>query len=174
MKLTNCLLLAATLLAAINCPAATSAVNTINFPAVTGSEKQTSSPDALIRDLYKVHAKNAGTIVQGKNRSVLNKYFDKNLSGLIWKDITTHQDEIGVIDFDIFYNTQDPVISRLVVGAAKVSGDKATVAVTFNNDKAKNLVTYSLVKENSAWKISDIIYGKGESLLKYFKNAESN
>jgi hypothetical protein len=85
--------------------------------------------------------------------------------------MTTNQNEVGVIDFDIFYNTQDVEIKNLVVGAPKINGETATVPVTFENYKEKNTVTYDLSKEKAGWKISDINYGEGNSLLKYFKES---
>ena len=145
-----------------------------NTAVETSAAQTADAPDALIKDLYKTHDRDNGAIVQGKNRKILDKYFDKNLAGLIWKDMTTNRGEVGVIDFDIFYNTQDPDIKNLNVGAAKINGDKATVPATFTNYNTKYSVTYSLVKENSAWKISDIGYDKGESLLKYFKEEAKN
>jgi len=111
----------------------------------------------------------SGAIVQGKNRAILDKYFDKNLADLIWKDMTTNKEEVGVIDFDIFYNAQDADVKNLVVGTPKIDGDKANAVVTFENFKEKNILTYSLIKEKGAWKISDIDYGQGNTLLKYFK-----
>jgi hypothetical protein len=191
MKLANFLLIAVVLLSAISCSSApkTSAEN-VNVTvanaenaesaqsnaavAETAAAQSAVAPDALIKDLYKTHDKNYGAIVHGKNRAILDKYFDKNLGGVIWKDMTTNQNEVGVIDFDIFYNTQDPDIKNLVVGAAKINGDKAVVPVTFDNYKEKNLINYTLVKEKSAWKISDIDYGEGNSLLKYFKESNEN
>lgn len=151
--------------------------NTLSPSPTVETQTQTQTaitPDALVKDLYKTHEKNAGTIVQGKNRQILDKFFDKNMANLIWKDMTTNQDEVGVIDFDIFYNTQDPDIKNLVVNAPKITGDKATVLVTFINYTVKNTLTYSLVKENSNWKISDINYGGTDSLLKYFKESEQS
>jgi hypothetical protein len=136
--------------------------------------QQAGAPEALIADLYKAHEKGNAGIVNGKSRKLLDKYFDKNLANLIWKDITTHQDEIGVIDFDIFYNTQDPLIKNLKVGSAKIEGSKATVPVTFTNGGAKETVTYTLVQQNSQWKISDIRYRENQTLLKYFKEYEQN
>jgi hypothetical protein len=192
MKLANYLLIAIVLLTAISCSSAskTSAENvsvsvanaerfesaqTNAAAAETAAAAQTVvAPDALIKDLYKTHDKNYGAIVQGKNRAILDKYFDKNLGGLIWKDMTTNQNEVGVIDFDIFYNTQDPEIKNLVVGAAKINGDKAVVPVTFDNFKEKNSINYNLIKEKSVWKISDIDYGEGNTLLKYFKESNEN
>ena len=156
MKKANYLLPVIVLLAVINCFA------------------QTNTPDALIRDLYKTHDKNNGAIVQGKNRAILNKYFNKNLSDLIWTDMTTNQGEVGVIDFDVFYNAQDTEIKNLAVGAAKINGGRATVPVNFENFNAKNTLVYSLVKEKTAWKISDINYGTSGSLLKYFSESSGN
>jgi hypothetical protein len=59
-----------------------------------------AAPDAVVRDLYKVHEQEFKTsrfrIMSGKDRKLLDKYFDKNLADLIWKDLTTHVGEVGV------------------------------------------------------------------------------
>lgn len=188
MKLAKYILPTTVLFSTISCSAAPRATENVNAnalnisnsivtessPSAAESQAQAAAPDALIKDLYKTHDKNNGAIVQGKNRRILDKYFNKNLADLIWKDMTTNQNEVGVIDFDIFYNTQDPQIKKFAVGAPKTDGDKATVPVTFENGGRKETLTYSLVKEKVNWKISDINYGGGDSLLKYFKDAESS
>lgn len=156
--------------------AASDAANTNAAPEATpvgANQQQADAPDTVIKDLYKTHDQKPGAIVQGKDRKIIDKYFDKTLGGLIWKDMTTNQGEVGVIDFDIFYNTQDPEIKNLNVGAAKIEGSKATVPVTFQNADRKENLTYSLVKENSGWRIFDINYGGKDSLLKYFKDAKA-
>lgn len=136
------------------------------------THRQTAGPGDLVRDLYRVRAKDlrseSDTILNGKDRKLIDKYFDKSLSDLIWKDLTNRSDEAGVIDFDIFYNTQDPQITNLRVGQAVVKGDKATVPVTFYNFEKKETVTYLLTNNGGKWKITDIHYGGGFTLLKYF------
>jgi hypothetical protein len=139
-----------------------------------------SSPEAVLKDLYRLHDQNingggASTrIISGENRTLLDKYFDKNLANLIWKDLTTHKNEIGVIDFDVFYDTQDPNIKNLTVGQSATSGGRATVPVSFTNGGAKQSINYSLVEQNGAWKITDIKYKDG-TLLEYFKaDAQNN
>ncbi|MDQ6785895.1 MAG: YbjP/YqhG family protein [Acidobacteriota bacterium] len=135
------------------------------------------TPDAVIKELYRVHNQQINDIEAGKShvleivnsRVLLNKFFDKNLAGLIWKDSTEHKNDIGVIDSDIFYDTQDPMIKNLSIGQAKIEGAKATVPVSFTNDGRKYKVTYLMVKQNGAWKIADIKYSGGNTLLKYFK-----
>lgn len=163
-------------------------IQTINVIAVvlatllafanTSANSQTSTPDAVVRALYKTHdydlKHNKDSILSGKSRTRVDKYFDRSLANYIWRDLTTHKDEVGVLDFDPFYNTQDPSISNLGIGGAKLNGNKATVRVTFKNAGRKETIVYRLVKERSLWKISDIEYEQGNSLLKYFKEDETN
>ncbi|MDQ3801665.1 MAG: YbjP/YqhG family protein [Acidobacteriota bacterium] len=142
--------------------------------ANTGGAAQQNTPDALVRDLYKTHSRDSGAILDGKSRKGIDKYFDKTLADFFWKDLTTHRDEVGVLDFDPFYNAQDIEIKNLKVGEPKIEGDRATVIVTFQNFDRKESLTYSLARRSGAWKISDIKYTDGSSLLGYFKDYEKN
>jgi hypothetical protein len=145
----------------------------------TSSTAAAGAPEAVLKDLYRVHDQNikgggeSTRIISGENRTLLDRYFDKNLAGLIWKDLTTHKNEIGVIDFDVFYDTQDPNIKNLSIGPAKIDGSRASVPVSFTNSGAKYSINYRLVEENGAWKIADIKY-KGGTLLEYFKEDARN
>src|SRR5215203_2348376 len=85
----------------------------------SAARTQNSTPDALVKDLYKTHDKDEGVILDGKSRKLLDKYFDKTLADFIWKDLTTHTDEVGVLDFDPFYNAQDVQIKNFAVGKPK-------------------------------------------------------
>lgn len=136
--------------------------------------QQTAAPDAVVKELYSVHGKDNGKILNGKSRVLLDKYFDKNLANLIWKDLTTHRDEVGVLDFDPFYNAQDIEIKKITVAPPKIQNDKAEVTVNFENYGNKETINYVLVKQNADWKISDIKYKDGGSLLKYFKEDQKN
>ncbi len=139
---------------------------------------QTATPETLLKDLYTVHGQDfkneKDRILNGENRTYLDKYFDKNLADLIWKDLTTQRDGVGVIDFDLFYNAQDADVKSFTVGKAKIAGETARVPVSFVNYTNKETVTYSLKKQNGAWKISDINYGNKDSLLAYFAEDAKN
>lgn len=149
--------------------------NIPDLPDPSAAARQQAAPEALVDDLYRFHAQDfkaeRDRILDGKSRRFVDKYFDKNLADLIWKDLTTHRDEVGVLDFDPFYNAQDAKITGLHVGRAIVKGDKATVPVSFSNYGTKQALTYRLAKENGGWKITDIGYSDGSSLLKYFREA---
>lgn len=159
--------------ASSNVSASESAPSSAAPSANINQTTQIASLDEVVKDLYKVHAQemndSSNSILSGKSRTKLDKYFDKNLADLIWKDLTTHQGEVGVLDFDPFYNSQDPDIKNLTVGAPKIDGSKATLTVSFLNSGRKDTLKYSLVQQNSTWRISDIGYSDGGSLLKYFK-----
>lgn len=131
------------------------------------------TPDAVVKELYKVHDQDLKSsddqILNRENRKYIDKFFDKILADFIWKDLTTHIDEVGVLDFDPFYNAQDFQIKNLVIGKPKISGSKATVIVKFQNFEKRETLTYQLTKQKNVWKISDIKYADGSSLLGYFK-----
>jgi hypothetical protein len=154
---------------------ASNEANVVNPPPVNDNRvvAQDVAPDALLRDLYRIHDQDLKAsndrILNGKSRALLDKFFSKNLADLIWKDLTTNKDEVGVIDFDLFYNTQDPNIQNFSIGQGEVNGENATIPVNFNNSGAKETVTYVLAKVNGSWKITDIKYRDGGSLVKYFK-----
>lgn len=141
--------------------------------SVSVSFAQSSAPETVVKELYKIHdqdLKNSSDrILSGENRQNLDKFFDKTLADYIWKDLTTERDEIGVLDFDPFYNAQDFEIKKLSISKGKIIGSKATVVAKFQNFGAKVSLTYQLIRQNSAWKISDIKYADGSSLVGYFK-----
>lgn len=127
---------------------------------------QTPAPDALVRDLHKEHDADRSPFFQSKDRARLDKYFVKATADLIWKDSTAGT---AVLNADPLYDSHDPAPKSFAVGQPKIENDTATVVVTFVNYGVKETVTYRLVKENAAWKIADIQYKDGRSLLKMFK-----
>lgn len=64
--------------------------------------------------------------------------------------------EMPIIDFDPFTNAQDYQISDLAVADPAVSGDQATVVVSFLNFSEPQEVRFSLVRGADGWKIDDI------------------
>ena len=125
------------------------------------------APDAVVRELYKVHKKGYGHVFVKEGRKLQQRFFDENLANLIWKDLTeTPQDEVGHLDFDPLYNAQDTRITRFRIGAATLEGDKATVHVTFQNYDRKENLKFLMTKTAAGWKVSNIDYGSGYDLLK--------
>jgi hypothetical protein len=145
------------------------AAEPVATPAGSAGEPQSENAKALVADLYKQHDAQKGPFFQAKERASLDKYFTKQLADLIWKDATTAGDEVGAIDGDPLYDAQDMEIKNFAIGDAVVKGTAATLPVTFTNFGKKVTITYSLKQENKAWKIDNISYSRGDSLLKWLK-----
>jgi hypothetical protein len=126
-----------------------------------------SSPDAVVKELYRLHRNGYGHVFDKVGRKLQQRFFDQNLAGLIWKDLTeTPEGEVGRLDFDPLYNAQDTHITRFRIGTPALEGDHATVTVTFNNYDRKENLKFLMVKTPTGWKISNIDYGEGSNLLK--------
>ncbi|MBK9156383.1 MAG: DUF3828 domain-containing protein [Chloracidobacterium sp.] len=142
--------------------------NTAETPSGTplsgASESSASAASALVTELYKLHDADKGPFRE-KKRAVVDKYFAKPLADLIWKDKDTPEGEIGAIDFDPLYDGQDFSIKNFSVGQASVTGTKAVVIASFENFGEKNKVTFDLTETGGNWKIADIKYTNGFTLL---------
>lgn len=179
MKTINCLLLAAALISLAACSSTaktgTDNANANSFGSGSGSAtaatpaatptpaaSQTAkiTPDALVRDLYKQHDADKSPFFQTKDRALVDKYFDKTLADIIWKEAKEPKDGEGALGADPLYNAQDTDIKNLAVGDPKITGDQAEVIITFTNFKEKQRFVYTLVNQNDQWKISDIKYGE--------------
>jgi hypothetical protein len=182
MKLVTYLFPAAALIFSINCSSATKTtqvnVNTATENAVStqaatqatpAADKQTTAPDALVKDLYEQHDKKNSPFFQTKNRALVDKYFEKSLADLIWKDASNSSGEVGAIDGDPLYNAQDMEIKNFSIGQPKIENGKAQVVASFENFGKKQTITYELVQKDSGWKIEDINYGGGSTLRGWLK-----
>ena len=126
-------------------------------------------PDALVSDLYKQHDAERSPFFQTEDRARVDKYFEKGLADLIWKDAVESKGEVGALEADPLYNAQDSEIKKFAVSAVSQSGDKAEVAATFENFGEKQRIVYRLVAVGADWKIADIDYGGGTTLSKMLK-----
>lgn len=156
-------------IAPANSSANTSVTEPAGTPSSTAAESQSSAAAALVADLYKQHDGKKSPFFQTKNRALVDKYFTKELADLIWKDANDSSGEVGAIDGDPLYNTQDPDIKNFAIGKATVTGMVATVPVTFTNGGRKEALTFELKQVKESWKIDNIQYGNGENLMKWLR-----
>ncbi|HEX3283011.1 MAG TPA: DUF3828 domain-containing protein [Pyrinomonadaceae bacterium] len=127
------------------------------------------TPEQVVAALYKQHKKQS-PFFQKKSRALVDRYFDKELADLIW-NIHNPPDEVGPIDGDPLYNAQDMEIRSFIIHKAKLTGDTATVLVTFTNFGKKQEVTFLLASRPSGWKITNIKYDNGTDLSGILKVA---
>ena len=130
-----------------------------------------TSPNALVSELYRQSGKNRSPFFQTKSRALVDKYFERHLGDLIWKDAITSKGEVGALDGDPLYNAQDTEIKHFAVGKPAVANGKAEVRVSFENFGKKQEVVFLLISKNkhSGWKITNIKYDDGSDLLGILK-----
>lgn len=181
-------LVSASLLAVLSCSwqnsenentlANSTAIDSANETAVApeGGSGDARSADAErhVADLYKQHDAKKSPFFQTTERGRLDAFFTKPTADLIWKDSTSSKGEIGAIDFDPLYDAQDVDKKNFAIGKASISGDSATVVATYTNWGEKKRITYLLKMQDGSWKIDDIKYQAGHSLLGLLKETYGN
>ena len=123
------------------------------------------SPDALVADLYREHNHKHSPFFQTRSRALLYKYFEKTLADMIWKDAVHSKGEVGAIDGDPLYDAQDVDIKKFAIDKATSAGGKAQVNVRFENFGQKKHIVFVLVNGKTGWRISDLEYGEGRTLV---------
>jgi hypothetical protein len=84
------------------------------------------------------------------------QFRSKHLNELFDKDSKEADGEVGRLDFDPYIDGQDYQITELKFGDAVITGDTATVEVTFKNFDLAEDMTFTLVKEADGWKVDDV------------------
>jgi hypothetical protein len=126
-----------------------------------------SFPETVVRELYRAHRNGNGHVFERQGRKLQQKFFEQKLAALIWKNLSeTPEGEVGNIDFDPLYNTQDAQIKNFRVGAAVTNGATATVPVTFTNFDQEVRIEFRLVNTKAGWKVSNIDYGGGMDFVR--------
>src|SRR3954466_9432604 len=129
----------------------------VTVPSQTSSVKRLA-PDALIADLYKEHNAKRSPFFQTRSRARVDKYFERDLGNLIWKDAVTSKNEVGAIDGDPLYDAQDMEIKNFAIGTPAYEKGLAQVPVTFENFGQQKKITFILVNGRTGWRIHDIDY----------------
>ena len=149
----------------------------------TKPESKGPEPDAILRELYQAHDTQKGPFFDRKNRHLAERYFTKELAALIVKDAVKSGDDVGAIDFDPLYDSQDPQVKNFEIGAVQWGdiknraddpgeGASALVIVTFkDNGEAREMWFVFKQQPDKTWRISDIRYPENTSLLNILRAA---
>ncbi len=144
---------------------------TVKAPAASNTA---TAPNVIIKNLYAAQKAGSGPFFQTKDRALVDKYFRKDLADLIWKDAVAAKGEVGAIDFDPLYGSQDPQISNFIImetgwgGDSKFGGDdQAVVQVTFKDSGKERMVSYQYKQgKDKNWKIYDVHYRSDDGEVK--------
>lgn len=130
-------------------------------------------PNAIVRNLYAAEKAKRSPFFQSEDRARVDQYFTKTLGNLIWKDAVESKGEVGKLDFDPLYGSQDPQIKDFVIGENGWGGDKksgpeteAVVQVTFKDSGKEKMISFRFLQgKDQQWKIDDIRYPDLDDLL---------
>jgi Protein of unknown function (DUF3828) len=139
-------------------------------PAAPPSEKVAAAkPDALIEELYKTKK----DVFMGQPGNKLSpKFLASALIKLLALDAKRAKGELGAIDFDVLSYSQDERDIKKFATQSEVKGDTAVVKTTFENHGERVVIKYSCVKEADQWRIADVTYEDGTSLVKLLSETE--
>jgi len=121
----------------------------------------------LVAQLYKEHSGKSDPLQYPASKKQLSSYLYKPLLDLYLKDQEDSKGEVGKIDFDPLYDSQDFEISgfNLVV----LPNKKGYVAARFKNMGVDQEIIFALQRTKMGWRIADIRYKDGRSLWKILK-----
>ena len=132
------------------------------------------APNVIVKNLYAAQKAGSSPFFQTKNRALVDRYFTKDLADLIWKDAIRANGEVGAIDFDPLYGSQDPQISNFTIMETGWGGDskfgpedEAVVQVTFKDSGKERMISYQFKQDRDKnWKIYDIHYRSDDAQVK--------
>ena len=160
MKTSKLVLVVAVLLAALDCSSAAAQ----GWKPIKGV-----SPRGLVADLYRQH-KTRSPFFQTRNRALLDKYFARELADLLWRDAHSSGDEVGALDGDPLFNAQDMEITNFAIHDGVGGPRMVVVPVSFENLGQKHEIKFRVFSfGGSGWKIANIEYDDGASLLDILK-----
>jgi len=99
----------------------------------------------------------------------LDQFFTRELANLIWNDAHSSGGEVGALDGDPLFNAQDMKITNFLVHEGTVGTQAAEVPVSFTNFGEKHQITFRLVQNRAGWRIGNIEYDDGTSLLEILR-----
>jgi uncharacterized protein DUF3828/sporulation and spore germination protein len=145
----------------------------VSATAAQAKASKQSSPRAVVVSLYNQH-KTRSPFFQTRNRALLDKYFVKELADLLWQDAHSSGDEVGALDGDPLFNAQDMDIKKFSIQVGTVGAGSAEVPVSFENFGEKHQILFRLVQEKRGWKIADLAYDDGVTLVEVLKRDRSS
>lgn len=130
-------------------------------------------PNVIVKNLYAASKGKKSPFFQTEDKARLDPYFTKSLANLIWKDAVESKGEVGRLDFDPLYGSQDPQIKDFVIGETGLGGDKkfgpdneAVVQVTFKDSGKETMISFRFLQgKDKEWKIDDIRYPNLDDVL---------
>ncbi len=127
------------------------------------------TPEALIERLYQVEMESGAVFQVAENATVAKKFLTQELVSLLVKDAKKSQEGEGVIDFSPIFDAQDWELTDFRVSKVMEQENKSVVKASFANSGQRTVITYDCVATQAGWRVANIRYADGRSLLKLLR-----
>ena len=126
-----------------------------------------ASPQSLLHELYRVHARGEGPILDPTAQKHRRIFFTPSLAAALDRELNrADPEETATLDFDPFYNAQETELGEIDIAVPKVSGSRVNAIVRLANFGEPIEIVYQLVQDAHGWRIDDILYSEGNTLRK--------
>ncbi|HYH09205.1 MAG TPA: hypothetical protein VEK11_19320 [Thermoanaerobaculia bacterium] len=123
-------------------------------------------PAAFVRDLYKAHNAGKGPFFQNEDKPLIGRWFDRRLTELIWRDAVEADGEVGRIEADPLYDSQDTDgIKNVRMSVPERTSASARVLVTYDQGRDRYTIDFRLTRLQKGWRITNIYYPDSETDL---------
>jgi len=127
------------------------------------------TPEELVTKLYQVHKGKSDPLQYPQSKKLLGHYFAGPLLTLYLNDQRQSKGEVGKIDFDPLYDAQDFQITNFNIVRLNNTGGEGLVAARFKNIGIDQEIVFEMRKIKTGWRITDIKYKDGRTLLTILK-----
>lgn len=146
---------------------------------------RTKAPDDVIADLYRVaYGDESPFFPKQMTRAYTDQFFAKRLADLIWQNLvygSKHPDLVAPLEEYPLYNESDPDGVNFSIGRPRYRNRIAYVVASYQNYWCScrrrgwylktERVLFTLVRHGGEWKIANIRYSDGRTLITDLKEA---
>ena len=140
----------------------------------SGEPAGASRRRTVVLNLYSQH-KRQSPFFQTRSRVVLDRYFTRELADLIWQDARASLRAVKLaISVGIRFITHRTCgLETSSVRERSPGSYGVEVVASFLNFNERHEVVFRLVPAGSSWKVADIVYDNGTTLMGILKGSES-
>ncbi|GAB3994081.1 hypothetical protein GCM10028807_30990 [Spirosoma daeguense] len=128
-----------------------------------------SAADRLVRALYFEHNKKENPLRETKDRSLIEQFFTKSTSDIIWADAQKKDGKVNRSKINLLFNAPDSSIKKMWVEPAAIGGTRAIVYVTFEENGKPEEVKVDMQQVAGRWRINEMYYSKGMQLTQLLR-----
>ena len=144
----------------------TTATATVDLTKKAGPDAPRTATDRLVRALYFEHRIKENPFIEAKDLTLAEQFFTKPIAA---KVLAYAQKSGKKATVSPLFNIPDKQAEKMWVLPATISGDKASVFVTYTDKGKPQEMRCEMTKQADRFRIADILYADGSRLTEKLK-----